>query len=148
MGKKFLRRLRVESLENRRVFTGPVDMEPIVDEAPAVVELLSSTARAIEVEGGEVEGGDVKGEAGDVRLQMGPEVYMDALDFDGYWVFSGQVVNPGSITEVTLGGALSGTAELDEFGFFEVQSTIQVGSGLGTATATVPGGNVAEAFFE
>ncbi len=129
----------VEGSEHRRVVPGPVAFEAIAADAPAIVDVISSTAQAVALEADEVD---------QALLQMGPEVTMEGLEDGEYWTFSGQVIN-GNGDDVELGGALTGvTVTPDQNGYFEYESNIFVGSGLGTVTATVPGGNVATVLYD
>lgn len=133
MSRNLKRTLHVEGLENRRVFTGPVDVEAISDDAPAIVDVLGSTARAINLEADAVD---------QALLQMGPEVILSGIEDGPTWTFIGQVVD-GNGDDVQLGGALNVSVTPDAEGFFSYESQIPTGTGNGEVTATVPGGNLA-----
>jgi len=137
MSKNWKRTLHLEGLENRRVFTGPVDIETISDDPPAIVDVLSSTARAINLEADAVD---------QAMFQMGPMVDLDGFIDGSTWTFFGQV-HDGNGDDVELGGALTGvTVTPDANGLFSYESAIpDIASG--EVTATVPDGDEASFLF-
>jgi hypothetical protein len=112
------RRFRYEELESRRVFTGPVDIDSIADDTPAIVDTLSSSTQAI---GGLAVDNVLSGMFFDPSI-----VSFEATQAGIYWHFEGTTTDAEGGTAY-FGGLLDGVdVPIDSNGYFSFTSDLEV----------------------